>query len=199
MKKIVLALTGASGAIYGLRMTEELLRSGHQVDLLLSRAGREVLRHETGLDWTGSLADRRQRIAEHFQAGEALCHYDEDDLFASVASGSSVADAMLVVPCSMGCVARLAAGLSSNLIERCADVSLKEGRPLLLLPRETPFSQLHLENLLRLSRAGARIVPAMPAFYQHPASVEEMVDFVVGKVLDQLGIPHRLYRRWGEG
>jgi 4-hydroxy-3-polyprenylbenzoate decarboxylase len=106
---------------------------------------------------------------------------------------------MLVAPCSMGCVGRLAVGLSGNLIERCADVALKEGRPLLLVPRETPFNQLHLENLLRLSKAGARIVPAMPAFYQQPASVEEIVDFVVGKVLDQLGIDHRLYRRWGDG
>jgi len=198
MEKIVLAMTGASGAVYGLRLTEELLRSGHQVVLLLSRAGRQVLRYETGLDWTEELALRRERIDAHFQAGEALQHYDEDDLFASVASGSAAADAMVVAPCSMGCVGRLAAGLSGNLIERCADVSLKEGRPLSLVPRETPLNQLHLENLLRLSQAGARIVPAMPAFYQQPASVEELVDFVVGKVLDQLGIDHRLYRRWGD-
>jgi 4-hydroxy-3-polyprenylbenzoate decarboxylase len=199
MEKIVLAMTGASGAVYGLRLTEEILRSGRQVVLLLSRAGRQVLRHETGLDWTEELALRRERIEAYFQAGEALRHYEEEDLFASVASGSSVADAMVVAPCSMGCVGRLAAGLSRNLIERCADVALKEGRPLLLVPRETPFNQLHLENLLRLSQAGARIVPAMPAFYQQPASVEEMVDFVVGKVLDQMGIDHRLYRRWGDG
>jgi flavin prenyltransferase len=198
MKKIVLAITGASGAVYGLRLTEELLRSGRQVVLLMSRAGRQVLNHETGLNWAGSLAVRQEKIADHFQAGEALQHYDEDDLFAPVASGSSAADAMVVAPCSMGCVGRLAAGLSGNLIERCADVALKEVRPLLLVPRETPFNQLHLENLLRLSQAGARIVPAMPAFYQKPASVEEMVDFVVGKVLDQLGIDHRLYRRWGD-
>lgn len=198
MDKIVLAMTGASGAVYGLRLAEELLRSGRQVVLLLSRAGRQVLRHETGLDWTGELALRRQRIDAHFQGGEALQHYDEDDLFASVASGSAAADAMVVAPCSMGCVGRLAAGLSGNLIERCADVALKEDRPLLLVPRETPFNQLHLENLLRLSQAGARIVPAMPAFYQQPASVEELIDFVVGKILDQLGIDHRLYRRWGD-
>lgn len=198
MDKIVLAMTGASGAVYGLRLTEELLRAGCQVVLLLSRAGQQVLRHETGLDWTGELDRRRERIAAHFQAGEALQHYDENDLFAPVASGSSAADAMLVAPCSMGCAGRLAGGLSSNLIERCADVALKEGRPLLLVPRETPFNQLHLENLLRLSKAGARIVPAMPAFYQQPASVEEMVDFVVGKVLDQLHIEHKLYRRWGD-
>ncbi len=199
MEKIVLAVTGASGAVYGLRLVEELLRSGHQVVLLLSQAGRQVLRHETGLDWTGELALRRVQIEAYFQAGEALQHYDEDDLFAPVASGSSVADAMVVAPCTMGCVGRLAAGLSGNLIERCADVVLKEGRPLLLVPRETPFNQLHLQNMLLLSQAGARIVPAMPAFYQHPASVEEMVNFVVGKVLDQLGIDHRLYRRWGDG
>ncbi len=199
MDKIVLAMTGASGAVYGLRLTEELLRSGRQVVLLLSTAGRQVLRHETGLDWTGEFAVRQGRIANHFQAGEALQHYDENDLFAPVASGSAAADAMLVAPCSMGCAGRLAGGLSGDLIERCADVALKEGRPLLLVPRETPFNQLHLENLLRLSRAGARIVPAMPAFYQQPASVEAMIDFVVGKVLDQLHIEHKLYRRWGDG
>jgi len=199
MDKIVLAMTGASGAVYGLRLTEELLRAGRNVVLLLSRAGRQVLHHETGFDWTGPLDSRRKVIAGHFQAGEALVHYDEDDLFAPVASGSSAADAMVVAPCSMGCAGRLAGGLSGNLIERCADVALKEGRPLLLVPRETPFNQLHLENLLRLSQAGARIVPAMPAFYQQPSSVEEMVDFVVGKVLDQLGIDHQLYRRWGDG
>jgi len=199
MDNIVLAMTGASGAVYGLRLTEELLRADRNVVLLLSRAGRQVLHHETGFDWTGPLDRRREVIAEHFQAGEALVHYDEDDLFAPVASGSSAADAMVVAPCSMGCAGRLAGGLSGNLIERCADVALKEGRPLLLVPRETPFNQLHLENLLRLSQAGARIVPAMPAFYQQPSSVEEMVDFVVGKVLDQLGIDHQLYRRWGDG
>ncbi len=196
MEKFVVAVTGASGAVYGVRLVEELLRAEKRVVLLLSPAGREVLRHETGLDWCGPLAERRKRIAAYFGSEKALGHEDENDLMAEVASGSAAADAMLVAPCSMGCVGRLAAGLSSNLIERCADVALKEGRPLLLVPRETPFNQLHLENLLRLCRAGARIVPAMPAFYQRPAGIDQMVDFVVGKVLDQLAIAHQLYRRW---
>ncbi len=196
MEKIVVAVTGASGAVYGVRLVEELLRVGKQVVLLLSSAAREVLRHETGLDWCVPLVERQQRIAAYFGFEKALRHEDENDLMAEVASGSAAADAMLVVPCSMGCVGRLAAGLSSNLIERCADVVLKEGRPLLLVPRETPLNQLHLENLLRLSRAGARIVPAMPAFYHRPADIEQMVDFVVGKLLEQLGIAHQLYRPW---
>jgi 4-hydroxy-3-polyprenylbenzoate decarboxylase len=118
-------------------------------------------------------------------------------MFAPPASGSAAPTAMVVMPCSMGMAGRLASGTSDDLIERAADVTLKEGRPLLLVPRETPLSTIHLENLLRLARAGARIVPAMPAFYQQPQSMADLVDFVVGKVLDGLGMKHELYRRWG--
>ncbi len=120
-----------------------------------------------------------------------------DDLFCGAASGSSAPDALVVCPCSMGTLARIACGISGNLIERSADVMLKERRPLLLVPRETPLSDIHLENMLKLSRAGARIIPAMPAFYGRPESVLDLVDFVVGKILDQLGIENDLYKRWG--
>jgi 4-hydroxy-3-polyprenylbenzoate decarboxylase len=120
-----------------------------------------------------------------------------DDLFFSSASGSAAPDTMIIAPCSMGTLARIAAGISGNLVERSADVMLKERRPLLLVPRETPFSEIHLENMLRLARAGARIIPAMPAFYHHPENIDDLVDFVVGKVLDQIGIDNELYRRWG--
>jgi 4-hydroxy-3-polyprenylbenzoate decarboxylase len=198
MNTIVVAITGASGAVYGLRLVEELLATGRRVALLASSPGLAVLRHEAGLDWTGSAAERREKMRGHFGSA-SLEHYDQDDFFAPVASGSSAPQGMVIAPCSMGTAGRIAAGLSNTLIERVADVALKERRPLILVPRETPFNTLHLENLLRLSRAGAQILPAMPAFYHRPQTVEALVDFVVGKILDSLGIEHALFQRWGEG
>lgn len=192
---VAVALTGASGATYGLRLAAALLAADCRVSLLLSAAGQQVLRYETGLDWGSDVAACRDRIRAYF-ASDAIDYVAVDDLFAPLASGSSAADAMVIAPCSMGTAGRIAAGLSGNLLERCADVVLKERRPLILVPRETPLSSLHLENLLRLSRAGATILPAMPAFYHAPESIADMVDFVVGKVLDQLRLPHNLYRRW---
>jgi len=198
LKKIVVAITGASGSIYGLRLTEELLRADCRVALLLSRSGLDVLRYETGLEWEGKTSARRQLMRDYFDGSSKLEHYDESDLFAPLASGSSAPDAVVVAPCSMGTAGRLAAGMSETLIERVADVALKERRELILVPRETPLNQIHLENLLRLSRAGGHIVPAMPAFYHRPQRLEDLVDFVVGKVLDSLGIGHKLFLRWGE-
>lgn len=193
---IVVGITGASGAIYGVRLIEELLTAGCRVTLLLTEAGRQVLGFETGLALPSELAERRRVLAERFSG--KLEHLGLDDFFAPVASGSSAPDAVVICPCSMGTAGRIAAGLSDNLLERVADVALKERRPLLLVPRETPFNQLHLENLLRLSRAGAQILPAMPGFYQQPQSLDDLVNFVVGKLLDQLGIEHALFKRWGE-
>lgn len=198
MKQIVVAITGASGSIYGLRLTEELLRADCRVVLLLSKSGLDVLRYENGLEWEGSTAERRELMRDYFGGSHHLQHYGMEDLFAPIASGSSAPDAVVVAPCSMGTAGRIAAGIGSNLLERTADVALKEGRELLLVPRETPFNVIHLENLLRLARAGARIVPAMPAFYHQPQTVEDLIDFVVGKVLDSLKIPHQLFQRWGE-
>jgi len=198
MEHVVVAITGASGSCYGVRLVEELLDRTLRVTLLISTAGRQVLAHETGLHLVADPAERLQQLRTFFRAGEKLGHHAEDDFFAPVASGSSVPDALVVVPCSMGTAGRIAAGLSGTLIERVADVVLKERRPLLLVPRETPLSSIHLENLLRLSRAGAQVVPAMPAFYQQPQSVEALVDFVVGKVLDTLRLPHNLFTRWGD-
>ncbi len=198
MKQIVVAITGASGSIYGLRLTEELLRAECRVTLLLTRSGLDVLRYETGLEWEGTTFERKGLMRDYFGGTRRLEHYGEADLFAPVASGSSAPDAVVVAPCSMGTAGRIAAGIGANLIERAADVALKEGRDLVLVPRETPFNDIHLENLLRLSRAGARIVPAMPAFYHRPKTVEELVDFMVGKILDTLKIPHALFQRWGE-
>ncbi len=194
---IVVAITGASGAIYGLRLVKELLRAGFRLSILISKTGFEVLKHETGLDWNGNEADVTRFLQEHFQEGTGLEYFAEDNFFAPVASGSSVPDAMVLCPCTMGTLSRIACGNSGTLLERCADVVLKEHRILVVVPRETPLSDIHLENMLKLSRIGARIVPAMPAFYQKPESVNDMVDFVVGKVLDALGIEHELFRRWG--
>lgn len=199
MPHIVVAITGASGSIYGLRLVEELLKADCRVTLLITRSGFDVLRYETGLDLSGPVEQRREKLRARFGDAALLDHYDEDDLFAPVASGSSAADAVVVCPCSMGTAGRIAAGLANNLVERVADVALKERRELLLVPRETPFNRIHLENLLRLDQAGARILPAMPAFYHRPRSIDELVDFLVGKILDNLRIPHRLFPRWGEG
>ena len=197
MERIVVGITGASGSIYGLRLIEELLHAGKQVTVLLSNAGRQVLAYETGLQLAEKPQDCLRQLRNHFDADAALSHYGINDFFAPIASGSSSPDALVICPCSMGTVGRIAAGLSDSLLERLADVMLKERKQLLLVPRETPFNQIHLENLLRLSQAGAQILPAMPAFYQKPSSVEDLIDFVVGKTLDSLGVEQHLFKRWG--
>lgn len=197
-KRIVLSITGASGAVYGVRLARELLNGGARLAMLISTPGFAVLREECALDWQGTEQAVHSHLLEYFGAPEnQLEYYAGDNLLAPVASGSNAADAMIVCPASMGTVARIACGLSTNLAERCADVMLKERRPLVLVPRETPLSEIHLENMLKLSRAGARVVPAMPGFYHAPESVGDLVDFVVGKVLDTLGLEHTLFRRWG--
>lgn len=198
MKNIVVGITGASGSIYGLRLVDELLRADKQVSLLLTNAGRQVLVFETGLQLAEQPQDCLVQLRQHFSAAQELTYYAQNDFFAPIASGSSAPDAVVICPCSMGTAGRVAVGLSDNLLERVADVALKERKTLLLVPRETPFNQIHLENLLRLSKAGAQILPAMPAFYQKPQSVEDLVDFVVGKTLDNLGVEHQLFARWGE-
>jgi len=196
---IVVAITGASGAVYGLRLCQELLAGGHDLDVLISRSGLMVLRTENGLDWGGSESWMGELLCGHFRVPpDRLRFFAEDNLLAPIASGSSAPDALVVCPCSLGTVARIAAGTSGNLLERCADVMLKERRRLVLVPRETPLSEIHLENMLRLARMGVRMVAAMPAFYHGPQSVGDLVDFVVGKVLDSLELENRLYRRWGE-
>jgi len=197
MKKIVLAMTGASGVVYGLKLGKELLNSGARLTILISSTGFQVIREETGLDLKGGNGDVQQALIAHLQPDPGqLDYFSEDDFFAPVASGSSAPDAMVICPCSMGALSRIACGNSRTLLERCADVMIKERRPLTLVPRETPLSEIHLENMLKLARLGARIVPAMPAFYQRPESMDDLIDFVVGKVLDSLGIENRLYRRW---
>ena len=193
---VFLAISGASGSIYGLRIAEELCRSGCSLTFSATESGKMVCREETGLDLSGNTAEAEKSLRSYLSLDTDIRVVAPDDLFACSASGSAAPDLMVVAPCSMGTLARIAVGISGNLIERSADVMLKERRPLLLVPRETPLSEIHLENMLRLSRAGARIIPAMPAFYHKPQSLDEMVDFVAGKVLDQAGIDNNLYRRW---
>lgn len=197
IKHFLVAITGASGSVYGLRLVSELLRSGGRVSLILTSAGRQVLNHETGLEWSAEIKVQRQQVQEYFASIAVDC-LAIDDFWAGAASGSAAADAMIIVPCSMGTLGRIAAGLSGNLLERAADVMLKERKDLILVPRETPFNKLHLENMLRLSQAGAVVLPAMPGFYHGPETIEDLVDFVVGKILDQLDVQHSLFTRWGE-
>lgn len=197
---VCLALTGASGMPYGLRLLECLLQAGCRVQLLYSQAAQIVARQEMNFELPSRPADAKAALISRFPAvdRDKLQVFGREEWFAPVASGSNPPDAMIVCPCSMGTLAGIAQGLSDNLIERAADVALKEGRKLVIVPRETPFSAIHLENMLRLNRAGAVILPPSPGFYHHPQSVQDIVDFVVARVLDQIRVPHQLMQRWGE-
>ena len=199
-KTICLALTGASGMPYGLRLLECLLAAGCCVQLLYSPAAQVVARQEMDLELSSRPTETRAALLARHAAvdPEKLAVFGREEWFAPVASGSNPPDAMVVCPCSMGTLAAIAQGLADNLIERAADVVLKEGRKLILVPRETPLSAIHLENMLRLARAGAVILPPSPGFYHRPQTVGDVVDFVVARVLDQLAVPHALLRRWGE-
>jgi flavin prenyltransferase len=198
-ESITLALTGASGMPYGVRLLECLLGAGIRVNLLFSQAAQIVASQEMGL----ALPARAKDAAKFFSLRSnvppgQLVAYGREEWFAPIASGSNPADAMVVCPCSMGTLAAIAAGLSTNLIQRAADVTLKEARKLVLVPRETPLSAIHLENMLKLSRAGAIILPANPGFYHRPNTAQQLVDFVVARILDQIGVEHGLMPRWGE-
>ena len=198
-KTVCLALTGASGLPYGLRLLECLLAADCRVQLLYSQAAQVVARQELDFELPSRPAEAKKALLARLPAvdAEKLAVFGREEWFAPVASGSNPPDAMVVCPCSMGTLASIAQGLSDNLIERAADVVLKEGRKLVLVPRETPFSVIHLENMLRLARAGAVILPPSPGFYNHPKSVGDIVDFVVARVLDQLAVPHQLMTPWG--
>ncbi len=198
-RTITLAMTGASGADYTLRLFECCLQSNVHVQFVTSQPGQIVVGMETELKLTGSPQKMRQQFADYFDADpELISVYSKDQWTAPPASGSSVADAMVVCPCSMGSLASIAVGSSDNLIHRAADVAIKERRTLILVPRETPFSAIHLENMLKLARLGVVILPPSPGFYQGVSSVADLVDFVVARILDQLGIDNELSPRWGQ-
>jgi 4-hydroxy-3-polyprenylbenzoate decarboxylase len=199
LNTVTLALSGASGMAYGLRLLECLLAADLQVTLLVSQAAHIVAKQELGVALPARAGDLEKQLSAALNARDGqLRVFGREDWNAPVASGSNPADAMVVCPCSMGTLAAIAHGLSDNLIERAADVMLKEQKKLILVPREAPFSTLHLENMLTLSKMNAVILPANPGFYHRPQSVEDIVDFVVARILDQLGIQHALVARWGE-
>lgn len=213
MSSFTVALTGASGSIYGVRLVGELLSDGHDVDLIISPSALLVIEHELGVSLDtknyeegflslvkGSLISQADLILDSSIKGTLTCH-DYNNIASKLASGSTGKKNMIIVPCSMGTLARIATGMSSNLIERAADCVIKEGVSptngnLTLVPRETPLSAIHLENMLKLSRLGIKIIPAMPGFYNKPQSIDDMVNFVIGKVLDSLGVENNLFKRW---
>lgn len=183
--KVIVGITGASGVIYGVSLLDHL-RKRVEVSLIVSENAKKIIGYEVGKN-----AIEIKKLAKYA--------YENDDLFAPIASGSMKFDAMVIAPCSMSTLSKIAWGISDNLITRVASVCLKERRKLIIVPRETPLSTVHLENMMKLSAAGALILPAMPAFYPKPKNVDDVVNFVVGKILDALEIDHNIYRRWGEG
>jgi 4-hydroxy-3-polyprenylbenzoate decarboxylase len=198
-RTVLLAFTGASGLPYGLRLLECVLAADCRVWLCYSPAAQIVAKQECDLVLPTQPREAARVLAARYGAREGrLSVFGHDDWLAPAASGSNPADAMAICPCTMGALGAIAGGLADNLIERAADVMLKERRPLVLVPRETPLSVIHLENMLKLARAGAAIVPPAPGFYDRPQAIADLVDFVVARVLDQLGIDHRLGPRWGE-
>ena len=191
---IIVAVTGASGAPYAVRLVEALVAARQAVQLIVSDHGLRLLRTETEIASVDALR-------EHVGAAawdEHVTVFDDNDRGAAPASGSARNRGMVICPCSMGTISAISQGTSRSLVERAADVALKERRTLVLVPRETPYSAIHLENMLRLTRAGAVVLPASPGFYHRPAQIAELVDFVVARVLDHLGVEHSLGRRWGE-
>ncbi len=198
MSTYTVAISGASGAPYAYRLLQALITGGHSVYLTISRDGLSILNDEANLQLNGQETDIQYALEKHFEArGGQVKYYNEDNMYAPIASGSVKVDAMVVIPCSMKTLASIANGFASNLIERAADVMLKEKRKLIIMPRETPLSAIHLRNMLTLAELGCHIIPAMPAFYHHPQRVSDMVDFIAGRVLDSMGIENDLAPRWG--
>jgi len=184
--RLVVAITGCSGVVYGVRLLEVCRQLGIETDSIVSPAAEDILKLELGKS-----AEDLRKLATR--------SYSPEELTAPIASGSVRTDGMVIAPCSMKTLGAIASGAAADLISRAADVTLKEGRPLVLVPRETPLNLIHLENMAKLKRAGAVILPAMPAFYTQPKQISDLVDFVVGRVLDVLGVEHQLYRRWRAG
>jgi 4-hydroxy-3-polyprenylbenzoate decarboxylase len=196
--KISIAITGASGVQYALRLLECLVEAGKDIYLMISQPGQVVIGMETDLDLPGRVSDIQRFLTELYGAEPGQIEvFGKDQWTAPVASGSGVPSAMVVCPCTTGTLSSIACGASNNLIDRAADVVLKEKRKLILVPRETPFSEIHLENMLKLARMGAVILPPNPGFYHKPATIEDLVDFVVARIMDQLDIQHQLMPRWG--
>ena len=203
MAVYTVGISGGSGGPYALRLLEVLLQTEHDVKAVVTTAGEKILEIECGVHLEGSLPEKQEQLRRALRIDKPevpLELYDDKDLAAPISSGSFPAAGMVIVPCSMGSLGRIANGISSNLVTRAADVTLKEGRKLILVPRETPLGEVHLRNMLAAHRAGAVILPAMPAFYHQPKSIADMVDMVVSRILDHLGIENTIFQRWkGEG
>ena len=196
MARYVVGITGASGTIYARRLMEKLLERGHQVHVCMTRAATLVAEAELGWDRAALETDPQGYLQGVLREGDALHCYDISAIGADIASGSFPLDGMVILPCSMGTLSQIAHGASQNLMERAADVCLKERRRLVIVPREAPYNPIHLENMLSLIRCGAVIMPASPGFYHRPATIEELVDFFCARVLDQLGVEDNTIRRW---
>ncbi|MBV1786962.1 UbiX family flavin prenyltransferase [Marinobacterium sp. D7] len=198
-RRVTVAITGASGVQYGLRLIQCLLQADTQVLLMVSRAAQVVIATETDLKLPGQPEAQEEYLAKLFGAAPGqLKVFGREQWLAPVASGSGAPGSMVICPCSTGTLSAVACGASNNLIERAADVVLKERRQLILVPREAPYSEIHLEHMLKLTRMGAVVIPASPGFYQRPQSVEDMVDFIVARILSQLGFEQTLLPRWGD-
>ena len=199
---IIIAISGASGTVYGLRILQFLLENNYKIEFVISSGSSKVAQSEIGLNLSMNPEILKEQVLSYLKLeggkGKFLKVWAHDDISASISSGSYKTDSMVIIPASMGTVARIACGISDNLITRAADVCLKERRKLILVPREMPFSTIHLENLVKLSTSGAIIAPASPAFYHNPKNLSDIVDFVVGKVLDLLEIEHSAFKRWRE-
>jgi len=189
MREVTVGITGASGSIYGIRLIEELAKLEIKVHVVVSKTAEKVIPFETGINFS-------QFINQLIQNGANIVVEDIDNYFASIASGSYKTDGMIIAPCSMGSLAQIASGISSSLMMRAADVCLKERRPLILMARETPLNTINLENMLKITQAGGQIYPACPGFYSHPETLDDAVNFMVGKVMDALDIEHNLYKKW---
>lgn len=196
MKPWVVGITGASGAIYGIRFVQVLTELGYEAGVVVSKAARLVIREELGVSLTSLTEKEAFKVFFESQLLERIILYSNDDFTAPIASGSYPTQGMVIIPCSTGTLGHIASGATTHLIHRAAECTLKEGRRLAVVPREMPFSALQLENLLKLARAGVRVLPASPAFYSGAQTIQDLVDFVIGKVLDSLDIPHGVYPRW---
>jgi 4-hydroxy-3-polyprenylbenzoate decarboxylase len=192
MTRFFVGITGASGHIYADRLVRALVATGNSVDLCVTSAGAKVLKHELGIDAGPEGRELARVLPQWFgpEIAAVLRAFPEDMIEAPPSSGTALTGGVILCPCSMGTLARVSVGFSSNLVERAADVALKEGRKLLIVPRESPLSEIHLENMLRMSRLGAKILPAMPGFYHRPKSMDDLVGHLVGKILDSLGVAH---------
>ncbi len=196
---IALAMTGASGALYGLRLLQCLIDKGEQVHVMISRAAQMVIDMETDVEVSGTPQEMAEQLSKRYNAKPGQLHvWGKEQWHSPVASGSGAPRAMVVCPCTSAFLSAAAHGTSSDLMERAADVAIKEGRKLILVHRETPLSAIHLENSLTLARLGVTILPANPGFYQNPESINDLIDFIVARILDHLDIDHSLLPRWGE-